>query len=168
MTVGAAMTAPTRALKIEPTPIRMCPSRTGPCDDYAIDAVMALLSEHADRLGFSNDRKRRIRRSAPPILEWLHSHPGDGWQQRWLSAGADTRLDWLNDLPTSSPVPAREKRAGNVVATNSLLLNRIVLPGYELLAGWGAMTLYRETLKSIQPELFSRIDASPDASPTGL
>jgi len=125
MTTRVALAVPTHA---EPTPGTTRPSLTGPCDDYAIDEVMALLIEHADRLGFSYDRKRRIRRSSPAILEWLQSHPGDGWQQRWLAAGADTRLDWLNDLPTSSPVPAREKRAGNVVATNSLLLNRVVLP----------------------------------------
>jgi integrase len=159
MTTGEALAVPTHA---EPTPGTTRPSLTGPCDDYAIDEVMALLIEHADRLGFSYDRKRRIRRSSPAILEWLQSHPGDGWQQRWLAAGADTRLDWLNNLPTSSPVPAREKRAGNVVATNSLLLNRVVLPSYDLLAGWGAMMLYRDTLKSIQPELFSRITDQAD------
>lgn len=157
MTAAVALTASNGAVHTELTQGLTRPSRIGPCNDYAIDAVMALLIEHADRLGFSYDRKRRIRRSAPVILEWLQSHPGEGWQRRWLSAGADTRLDWLNDLPTISPVPAREKRAGNVVATNSLLLNRVVLPSYDLLAGWGAVTLYRDTLKSIHPELVSRI-----------
>jgi integrase len=157
VTAAVALTASNGAVRTELTQGRTRSSRIGPYDDYAIDAVMALLSEHADRLGFSYDRKRRIRRSTPAILEWLQSHPGEGWQQRWLAADADTRLDWLNDLPTSSPVPAREKRAGNVVATNSLLLNRIVLPSYDVLARWGAMTLYRDTLESIQPEFFSRI-----------
>jgi hypothetical protein len=55
-------------------------------------------------------------------------HLGEGWQQRWLSAGADTRLDWLDTLPTDSPAAARTKRTCSVVATNSLMLNRIVLP----------------------------------------
>ena len=162
MTTSVALTVPTRAGQTQPTPGTTRQSLTGPCDNYAISEVMALLIEHADRLGFSYDRKRRIRHSSPAILEWLQSHPAEGWQQRWLAAGADTGLDWLNDLPTSSPVPAKEKRNGNVVATNSLLLNRIVLPSYDLLAGWGAMTLYQDTLKSIQPEVFSRIAEQAD------
>ncbi|MGH3439467.1 MAG: tyrosine-type recombinase/integrase [Sciscionella sp.] len=166
MTAAVALTASNRVVHTELTQHPTRPSRIGPCDDYAIDAVMALLIEHADQLGFSYDRKRRIRRSTPAILEWLQSHPGEGWQQRWVAADAESRLDWLNDLPTISPVQAREKRAGNVIATNSLLLNRIVLPGYDLLAGWGAMTLYRDTLNSIHPELFSRI--AEQAGPHGM
>jgi hypothetical protein len=59
MTTGIALTVPTHAGQTEPTPGTTRPSLTGQCDDYALDEVMALLIEHADRLGFSYDRKRR-------------------------------------------------------------------------------------------------------------
>jgi len=163
MTTGMALTTLPTAVALDPAQVGgLHPARTGPADRSSIEDVLALLVEHADRIGFSVDRTRQIRRSASAILEWLHMHPGEGWQQRWLSAGADMRLDWLDTLPTDSPATARTKRTCNVVATNSLMLNRIVLPGYGLLARWGSMTLYRDTQKNIQPQLVSRITDQAD------
>jgi hypothetical protein len=74
VTAAVALTASNRAVHTVLTLGPTRPSRIGPCDDYPIDAVMALLIEHADRLGFSYDRRRRIRRSTPAILAWLQSH----------------------------------------------------------------------------------------------
>lgn len=38
------------------------------------------------------------------VLNWLATHPGGSWQQRWRASGAEGRLDW-RDLITP-PAPA--------------------------------------------------------------
>src|SRR5271165_3392427 len=111
MTTGMALTTLPTAVALDPAQVGgLHPARTGPADRSSIEDVLALLVEHADRIGFSVDRTRQIRRSASAILEWLHMHPGEGWQQRWLSAGADMRLDWLDTLPTDSPAPGHAEK----------------------------------------------------------
>jgi hypothetical protein len=35
------------------------------------------------------------------VLTWLHTHPGDSWQQRWQASGAEDQADW-RDLITAA------------------------------------------------------------------
>ena len=35
------------------------------------------------------------------VLTWLHTHPGDSWQQRWQASGAEDQADW-RDLITNA------------------------------------------------------------------
>jgi hypothetical protein len=46
------------------------------------------------------ERGRRLR-GAQTILHWLQTHPGDGWQDRWLAAGPTaTHNAWTRSSKT--------------------------------------------------------------------
>lgn len=54
-----------------------------------------ILLQAAHRLPDVPKRRRERERGLRNLLEWLHSFPGDNWQQRWESAGCDTAgADW--------------------------------------------------------------------------
>ncbi|MEV8057194.1 site-specific integrase [Streptomyces antimycoticus] len=129
----------------------------GPREQSSAEEILQLAIEHAERMGYSDKRKRDLRRGVPIILEWLRSHPGDGWQQRWLASGADADLDWLNTLPPGAKTGVVHRRATNIAAMASLLLTRVVLPSHDFLASYNSLTLFRDVWRTIQPEVFDRV-----------
>ncbi|MDO0929842.1 hypothetical protein QQY24_32535 [Streptomyces sp. TG1A-8] len=118
---------------------------------------MTLVREHADRMGYADKRRRDLVLGTAAILEWLLTHPGDGWQQRWLAAGADTDLDWLNAVPPGPQPTMRRRRERTLVGVASLLLTQVVLPSYDFLTAYNSASLFREVRKSVQPEVFDRM-----------
>ena len=44
------------------------------------------------------------------VLAWLASMPGEGWQDRWLAAGADEALGWVDQLTVGDPRSAKNLR----------------------------------------------------------
>lgn len=134
------------------------PARVGPSDQLSMDDVVTLVPQ----LPIWDDVPRRCRnrrlQAVSTILDWLHGHPGDGWQERWMSAGADRNTRWLNDLVAADPRSAETKRAEMIYGLAYLLLCRVVLPSYEFLAGYRAKLLYSWTRKVLQPDLFARME----------
>jgi hypothetical protein len=55
---------------------------------------------------------------ARTILEWLESHPGRGWQDRWLVSSADRNLDWIDS--SDYPAGRADRRAHQPVAVPDL------------------------------------------------
>lgn len=49
------------------------------------------------------------------VLSWLQTHPGDSWQQRWQTSGAEDQPDW-RDLIT--PADAGRRRAKTAPGTH--------------------------------------------------
>ncbi|MFD9211804.1 tyrosine-type recombinase/integrase [Streptomyces sp. NPDC059544] len=119
--------------------------------------VLAAAVRHAERMGYTDKRKRDLRRGVPVILDWLASHPGEGWQERWLASYADTDLGWLSTIPAGSTTGVVHRRATNVAGIASLLLNQVILPSPGFLAAYSSLTLFRDVWRSIQPEVFDRI-----------
>ncbi|MGH3814417.1 MAG: site-specific integrase, partial [Pseudonocardiaceae bacterium] len=81
----------------------------GPVDRLAAGDVLALLPLLPTWPLKAKDSSPRLR-GARTILSWLLTHPGQGWQQRWLAAGADQGTGWIDDLIADdprSPVVAR-------------------------------------------------------------
>ncbi|MFF2063304.1 hypothetical protein ACFVWZ_16125 [Streptomyces sp. NPDC058200] len=76
--------------------------RAGPHDDVEPADLLPRLTAHGKSMGYSDDRHRDLKPGAQGILEWLSSQPGDGWQQRWVAADADSSLDWLDTSPKGS------------------------------------------------------------------
>ncbi|MFJ1560718.1 hypothetical protein [Streptomyces mirabilis] len=97
--------------------------RTGPIDDLTPSDLLPLLTAHGRRIGYSQDRLRDLKLGAQGILDWLNKQPGDGWQRRWLAAGADRGLDWLNTLPEGYAAGVDRRRALSRLGAISLLLN---------------------------------------------
>jgi integrase len=94
----------------------------------------------------------------PVILAWLEGHPGDGWQERWLAAGADHRAGWLEEIAAGDPRAPATRRAAMGTALTALLLARVVLPGYELLGTRKSGSLLRLARETHRPDLFARLE----------
>ena len=84
-----------------PTPM------VGPADDASIDEVLMLLASLPVWPGpdpfYGHARAHAIVRGARQVLQWLLEHPGEGWQDRWLAAGADTGMGWVDPLIAHDP-----------------------------------------------------------------
>ncbi|WP_240512554.1 tyrosine-type recombinase/integrase [Streptomyces griseoruber] len=131
--------------------------RVGLLDQSPPGEVLAAALRHAERMGYSDKRKRDLRRGVPIILDWLASHPGEGWQERWLASHADADLGWLSTVPAGSSTGVVHRRATNVAGIASLLLNQVILPSHSFLAAYSSLTLFRDVWRSVHPEVFDRI-----------
>ena len=133
--------------------------RTGPADACAADEIMQLLPQLPVWQDWDARRRAQARRGAAAILRWLAAFPGAGWQQRWQAAGADAGLDWLRAVPLGGRQPASPasqwQTSRNGLA--GLLLCRAVLPGYQTLAGYKALSLFADARRVIQPDAFDKI-----------
>jgi integrase len=98
-------------------------------------------------------------RGAATILKWLLTHPGDGWQERWLASGADTGTAWIDDLIRDDPRSPTVKRNATMAGLNCLLLSRVVLPSYTFLTNYSAAMLFRQVEQVLRPDLFARAAA---------
>lgn len=101
--------------------------------------------------------------AARRILNWLASHPGQGWQARWLNSGADNGLEWIDGL--SDPDDRRLQSTRHVELMNGLnriLLCRIVFPGYGFFRSYSAVNLYQDARATFCPELFKLVAAGAD------
>ncbi|WP_406739567.1 site-specific integrase (plasmid) [Streptomyces sp. NBC_00853] len=149
--VPASRPAECRAAEV-PTPVH-----TGPVNDLPAEDILTLVTAHADRMGYSEERRRELARGTHLILDWLCSHSGDGWQQRWLAAGADAGLEWLGTIPAYSDADEKRRRAVALSGLASLLLNRVVLPSHDVLVAYNSTNLFREARQSVQPDAFARV-----------
>lgn len=93
------------------------------------------------------------------ILEWLKSHPGNGWQQRWVNSGADGGMDWTNTIVAGDPRRPATARSELGAGLTSLLLCRVVFPSYTFLAAYKAYALYAHARETFRPDLFVRLEA---------
>jgi hypothetical protein len=39
------------------------------------------------------------------VLNWLHTFPGDSWQQRWHASGGQDQSDWRESIASATPSP---------------------------------------------------------------
>ncbi|GGR32250.1 hypothetical protein [Streptomyces aurantiogriseus] len=119
--------------------------RIGPHDHLTRAEVLALLptspswpsrDSKADR-----DRGHMRLLNAAKILDWLADHPGDGWQERWRAAGADSGKAFVLAAVLGD---SASQRNGLVAGLNCLMMSRIVLPGYAFLRGYKALRLFKD------------------------
>lgn len=131
-------------------------ARTGALNDLPVDAVLALLASLPGWSGLSGTKRNRWLRGAARVLEWLQTHPGAGWQERWLAAGADDP-GWIDELtaddPRSQAWGRDELRSGLIC----LLLCRVVLPSHEFLARVSPAHLQSRARESMRPDLFAQM-----------
>jgi hypothetical protein len=137
--------------------------RVAALDQCAAEEIVARLPELAVWPGWDRKRQHQTRLGAASILGWLAGFPGQGWQQRWICAGADADKAWLAVVP----VPGRATGSHRAILTHGLaglLLSRVVLPGYGFLVAYWANTLLRDVRRVIQPEVFEAMTARASAS----
>jgi hypothetical protein len=139
--------------------------RAGPIDRLSIDEVLAGFESLPTWAVTPDPRKTYQIDGARTILEWLQTHPGDGWQDRWIAAGADTGTEWIArlveaDASTLSDARKRERLLRGVAG---LLLCRVVLPGYRFLYAYKANALFDQCRRVFGPDLFAKLDAKAES-----
>jgi integrase len=129
-------------------------------DRWAISSVLDLLPalpNWPDKKQFGH--RARISEGARAILEWLHRHPGEGWQDRWIASGADQGLGWVDTLiTTDDPRSPVTQRTSLMSGLTSILLCRIVMPSYQFLSSYKAYALFTYTRQVFRPDLFAMIE----------
>ncbi len=132
--------------------------RVGPLDQLPIDAILARFpalpvwpeAGHSGRISRNN--------GARAILDWLLTYPGEGWQDRWLAAGAEDGLDWIDDVLADDPRAPVTKRGEVMSGLVCLLLCRVVLPSYGFLTRYNSYNLFTYSRQVFRPDLFSKLE----------
>lgn len=132
--------------------------RVGPVDHLPADGVLALVPTLPMWSDVPPRRRGSRLRAASTILRWLHQHPGDGWQQRWLAAGADRDTQWLDAIVADDPRSRATKRTDMTYGIAYLILCRVVLPGYDFLARYRSRSLFGWARQVFRPDLFARLE----------
>ncbi len=142
--------------------------RVGPVDRCGVEEILALLPALGTWPGWGAERRAQTLLGAATILGWLRGFAGNGWQQRWINAGADTGKAWLDEVG----VPGRTTGAAREILRDGLaglLLGRVVLPSYGFLTAYSANKLFAEVRQVIAPEVFDAMirHATATAMATG-
>jgi site-specific recombinase XerD len=152
---------PAAAIFIVPDPTGQdLPRSVGPIDRLPVDEVLEMLAGLPfTAYAWTSVAGTRLR-GARLVLAWLESMPGEGWQDRWLAAGADSGLDWVDQLTVDDPRGQRFKREEVMRGLVGLLLCRLVQPGYAFLTGYNARKLFTDVQTAVSPDLFVRVRAA--------
>jgi len=120
------------------------PARVGPMDRCGVEEILAGLPGLLTWPDWGVERRGQTLLGSATILGWLTGFAGDGWQQRWLHAGADAGKAWFDEVG----VPGRTTGAAREILRDGLaglLLGRVVLPSYEFLTAYSAYKLFQMT-----------------------
>jgi integrase len=134
----------------------------GPVDQLSAEQILALLPTHSawpDGIRFGNIRTR----GAGIVLAWLSAHPGQGWQERWRNADGDDGLGWITGFTAANPRAHGVKRAEVTSGLRSLMLSRVVLPGYVFFSHAKPGTLFAEVVDSDGGAAFPAIEKAAQA-----
>lgn len=140
----------------------MASTRVGPVDTAPAEHVLQLLPRLTTWPAADSSQSRSWVRGAGMVLEWLESRPGAGWQARWRASGADQEgRQWIDDLAALQPHRSPDVMRDEIVAgLAGLLLCRTVLPSYDFLVGYQAVTLFRNVRRELKPKVFARVEAA--------
>ena len=146
-------------------PVVVGPGRVGPVDRCGAEEILARLPQLAVWPDWGAERRAQTLLGAAAILGWLAGFPGEGWQQRWIHAGADAGKAWLDEVgvPGRTPGGARDVLRDGLAG---LLLGRVVLPSYGFLTAYQACKLFAEVRRVIAPEVFDAMTRR--ATATGM
>ena len=148
---------PAHALKLHDKLIDVS-GRVGPVDRLASGEVLDLLRALPvwPQVGM---RARYLRiAGAGRVLDWLLGYPGDGWQDRWVAAGADEDRDRIDQAVAGDPRAYTTKHKEVVSGLCLLLLCRVVLPSHRFLATHNAQHLFSYVRQVFRPDLFAKIE----------
>src|SRR6266566_2173126 len=85
------------------------------------------------------------------------THPGGGWQERWLLSEADTGTGWITTVTAGYGALPATRREVVTDGLGCLLLQRVVLPSYEFLHRYPTTAVFRDARQVFSPDLFDRV-----------
>lgn len=133
------------------------PPRVGPCDHLTVEQVLDLIPGLPQYDRIPQRKRPSYLRAIAAILDWLQQHPGDGWQARWLAAGADRDTKWLDSIVATDPRTEGTKRSVMTGGLVFLMLRRVVIPEYEFLSHYRPRFLYCWAREVFRPDLFAKL-----------
>jgi len=152
---GTFLTAPGPAATVQ----------AGPAGRLPRDQVLSLLAGfpawQQDTASRRNQHHRRMR-GAAAVLDWLLTHPGEGWQERWLAAGAGNGTAWIAQIAAAGAAGGKARRTTICAGVSALLVCRVVLPGYAFINAYHPTGL-RNFHRLWPPEVFARMDTAAAA-----
>jgi integrase len=120
------------------------------------DALAGRLLTVFTDTGRGRDQTRR--RGLAKLLDWLECQPGETWQDRWLTSGADAAgFEWAG-LPLGgepSPPHRRDELTSGLVL---LVAGQVIRPTYRWLMRQRHALMLAEARKAIDPDGFGRIE----------
>ena len=120
--------------------------------------VLAMI--RATRPSSKRQENTKRNRGGRRVLNWLLEHPGETWQERWESSGADDGTDWIQQLVDASGLSAKVVRSEIVAALVRMFLRRLIYPGYDFLNSYFSHNLLRFMREEVTPELFTKLEAA--------
>jgi hypothetical protein len=101
------------------------------------------------------------------VLNWLQTHPGDSWQQRWRASGAEDHTDWRDLITTVSAGRSRARAATGTLPHLSpgllvLICADVIRPGL----GW--LLRFAPARRSLATEMARTRDRAAFAALAGL
>jgi site-specific recombinase XerD len=144
------------SLDADPAPLGDVPG--GLLDRLSLPEVLARMTELRGWAAMSGPERKRARVGASLVLEWLLTHPGDGWQQRWQSANPADGLDWIAVITADDPRTSLTSRAVVLQGLTCLMLARLFLPSHRFLRTYQARTLYSKVRETFRPDLFAQVE----------
>jgi integrase len=155
ISVVATVLGAAPALLTEPECL-LAPARFGPLDHLCVEDVLAVLAQLPDGLAQTTNANVPAP-GAAVILRWLLGHPGDGWQARWLAAGADSDLSWVDTIADDTTRSVKTRHAEIMGGLAALLLARAVFPSYDFLVKYRSSRLFERVRHVMRPDLFTQL-----------
>lgn len=162
MTTTTDIEASPRRTRAVITPAAPAQLHVGPIDHSSVEDIVALIPTLPIWAEVPQRKRGSRLRGVCAILRWLERHPGGGWQERWVAAGADRHTRWLDEIVGTDPRTPATKRAEMTNGLCYLLLCRAVLPGYDFLARYKAHSLFKWVRRVFSPDLFARMEQVGD------
>ncbi|PXY17781.1 integrase [Prauserella flavalba] len=132
--------------------------RVGPLDRLPAHEILAQLPETPAWSSLRRNRRLEAIRGASTVLDWLHTHDGGGWQDRWVNSGADNNTAWIATLGLQDTRATDTKRAEHLRGLTMLLLCRAVLPSYDFLLSYHSTRLLDRVREFMRPDVFTRVE----------
>ncbi|MGP5123002.1 hypothetical protein ACTXJU_08905 [Glutamicibacter ardleyensis] len=134
-------------------------------------AVIARVLDAPFRLENSSSQKPRSR-GVVAILGWLATFPGDTWQDRWLTGGAEASIDW-RELLKNATIPGQDKPPPYLSVNSGLLVlicADVIRPHLDWLLQFAAVrrNLGIEMARTRDPEAFAAMGRTCATEQVGL
>lgn len=112
-------------------------STTGPIDHVPAAEVLEHLAIVPGWSSWGNSSRSFMKQGASAILDWLSTHPGEGWQARWDSSGLNSVTDPADLLMNGVAGTNKTKKRMLIAGMTGLLVSQLARPSYDYLQNRG-------------------------------
>ena len=170
------MTAAPASAKPHSTPSPTTPPASAPSRQSAAAAWPQTRLSAADltRMAYAlavgsqhPDKNRARRKGTSVLLAWLQTWPGDTWQARWETSGAESHGKRWREPAVAAMVAAEGTLEFNArryltVGMNCLICLRVLRPGYDWMVTNHFSDTYRHVRELTDAALFAELDSAAE------